>query len=35
MIGLGIAFPLVGLSLLVVWAMDRVVVRMRPAIPST
>lgn len=35
MIGLGTAFPLVGLSLLVVWAMDRVVVRMRPAIPST
>jgi uncharacterized iron-regulated membrane protein len=30
MIGLGVAFPLVGLSLVVVWVVDGLVMRVRP-----
>ena len=35
MIGLGVAFPLVGLSLLVVWGLDRVVMWVRPGSVSS
>ena len=34
MIAIGVAFPLVGVSLLLIWAVDRMVVRLRPSIEA-